>query len=62
MSLPTPERVPPGGIVVIAIVLLAFALVALYANVQKVRRNKIETVTVLPVATPTPSPAVPAVP
>jgi hypothetical protein len=56
MSLPTRERVPRRGLVVMVIVLLAFALVALYGNVQKVRRNKIETVTVLPVASPTPSP------
>jgi hypothetical protein len=59
MSLSTPERLPSRGIVVIATILLAFALAALYANVQKLRRDKIETVTVLPVATPTPSPTVP---
>ena len=46
MSSPTPERVPSRGIVVIAIILIALALVALYANVQKFRRDKIETVTV----------------
>ena len=56
MSSPTPERVPSRGIVVIAIILIALALVALYANVQKSRRDKIETVTVVtPVATPIPS-------
>ena len=59
MSLSTPEQLPSRGIVVIAIILLAFALVALYANVQKLRRDKIETVTVVLVATPTPSPTVP---
>jgi hypothetical protein len=59
MSDSTPERVPPGGILAIAIILLAFALVALYANAQKFRRDKIETVITTPVATPTPSPSVP---
>ena len=55
MSSPAPERLPPRGIAVIAIILIALALVALYANVQKFRRDKIETVTVTPVATPTPT-------
>ena len=43
---------------VIAIILLAMAVLALYANVQKFRRNKIETVTVSTLATPTPSASV----
>ena len=41
--------------IVIAIILIAFALVAIYANVQKFRRDKIETVKVTPIVTPTPS-------
>jgi hypothetical protein len=53
------ERVPPAGIIVIAIILGAMALLALYANVQKWRRDKIETVIVMPITTPTPSPANP---
>jgi hypothetical protein len=56
MSSSTSERMPPRGIMVIAIILIAFALIAVYANVQEARRDKIETVTVTPVATPTPSP------
>lgn len=55
MSSPAPERMPPRGMVVIAIILIALALVAVYANVQKSRRDKIETVIVTPLATPTPS-------
>jgi hypothetical protein len=55
MSSPRPERVPSRGIAVIATIFIALALVALYANVQKWRRAKIETVIVSPVATPTPS-------
>jgi len=59
MSSPSPP-VPKGGMIVIAIILLAMALLALYSNVQKFRRDKIETVIVTPVAsTPTPSPTVP---
>ena len=59
MSASTPERVPPRGVLVIMIILLAFALIALYANVQKFRREKIETVTTTLLATPTPAPASP---
>jgi hypothetical protein len=56
MSSP-PQRVPARGLVVIAIVLVAFALLALYANIQKLRRDRIETATVTPIATPTPTPS-----
>jgi hypothetical protein len=59
MTSPKSEPVPRRGIIVMAIVLLAMALLALYANVQKLRRNQIETVIVTPVATATPSPAAP---
>jgi hypothetical protein len=41
-------------------IVVGFALVALYANVQKLRRSAIETVVFTPgkaqIATPTPSP------
>lgn len=59
MSLPTSERTPPRGILVLAIILIAFALIALYANVQKFRRNKIEAVRTALIVTPTPLPWVP---
>lgn len=42
------------------IIVVAMALLAIYANVQKARRNKIEKVTIVPVLTtpvPSPSPA-----
>jgi hypothetical protein len=40
------------------VIIVALALVALYANVQKARRDKIEKVTIIPVsATPAPSPS-----
>jgi hypothetical protein len=52
----SPQPFPARGIAVIVIVLSAFALLALYANVQKLRRDKIETVKITPIAaTPTPS-------
>jgi hypothetical protein len=59
MTPPESERVPPYGIIVMAIILGAMALLALYTSVQKLRRDKIETVIVTPVATPTPSPMAP---
>lgn len=59
MNPPKTERVPARGIAMIAIILITIALLALYANVQKLRRDKIETVTVTPVATPAPSPNAP---
>jgi hypothetical protein len=40
------------------VVLAVMALVAIYANVQRLRRDKIETVIVTPIATPSPSPPV----
>ena len=56
----SPQPVPARGIAIIVIILSAFALLALYANVQKLRRDKIETVKVTPIAaTPTPSPNAP---
>ncbi|MEY2482159.1 MAG: hypothetical protein QOK24_687 [Verrucomicrobiota bacterium] len=39
------------------IIVIAIALVAVYANIQKARRDKIESVTTIPAATTTPSPA-----
>ena len=41
------------------IILVAMALVAIYANVQKARRNKIETVTIIPATSATPAPSSP---
>jgi hypothetical protein len=40
-------------------ILIGVALVALYANIQKVRRDKIEEVTVTPVSSATPAAASP---
>lgn len=40
------------------IIVVAIALVAVYANIQKARRDKIESVTIIPA--PTTTPAAPA--
>jgi hypothetical protein len=40
------------------VIVAALALVAVYANVQKARRDKLEKVTIIPISpTPAPSPA-----
>ena len=56
--MPDDPKLPPIAIRAMIIVLAAMLLVAIHANVQRLRRDKIETVTVTPMATaaPTPSP------
>ena len=39
------------------VILIGMALVAIYANVQKARHDKIEQVTIIPAATATPADA-----
>ena len=43
------------------VILVGTALVAIYANVQKGRREKIEKVTIVPASTATPVPATPGI-
>ena len=45
-----PSRAPRSGLILMLIIVGAVALIALYANVQKARRDKIETVTIVPVS------------
>jgi hypothetical protein len=52
-----PMRTPKNALIAIVVILVAMAIVALYANVQRFRRNKLETVIVTPAATPSPSAA-----
>ena len=53
-----PSRAPRSGLVLMLVIVLAAALVAVYANVQKARRDKIEKVTIIPISeSPTPSPS-----
>ncbi|HZS19123.1 MAG TPA: hypothetical protein VFA51_14435 [Candidatus Udaeobacter sp.] len=45
-----------GTILVMSIVIASFALLALFANIQRFRRDKIETVAVTPAESITPQP------
>jgi hypothetical protein len=62
-SVSTPEdssRAPRSGLGLMLVIVIAAALVAIYANVQKARRDKIEKVTIIPISespTASPSPA-----
>ncbi len=57
---PPEPLVPAGGLQVMALILVAMTLVAVYSNVQRARRSQIETVTIAPAApTPTPAPLAP---
>jgi hypothetical protein len=51
--------VPKNVVRLMLVIAIGFALVALYANIQKLRRAKIESVTFIPASaqTATPSPA-----
>ncbi len=42
---------------VMAVILIAMALLAIYSNVQNARRDQIETVTIAPAAPPNASPS-----
>jgi len=53
-----PSRAPRSGLILMVVIFAGLALVALYANVQKARRDKIEKVTIVSVSeTPTASPS-----
>jgi hypothetical protein len=49
-------KVPRAAFVIMIVILAGMGVVALYANVQHWRRDKIETVIVTPVPTPTATP------
>ena len=50
------SRAPRSGLLLMVVIVAGTALIAIYANVQKTRRNKIEKVTITPVSsTPIPS-------
>jgi hypothetical protein len=53
-------RAPRLGVRLMIVILIGLALVAIYANIQKVRRDKIEGVTITPAATAGPGAASPA--
>jgi hypothetical protein len=54
------SRAPRAGVRLMIIIVVAMALLAIYANVQKARRKQIEKVTIIPVATPPPASPSPA--
>lgn len=49
------SRAPRIGVGLMIVILIGLALVAIYANVQKGRRDKIEKVTIIPVSLATPA-------
>ena len=49
-------RAPRSGLQLMALILVALAGLAIYSNVQKARREQIETVTIAPAAPVLPSP------
>jgi hypothetical protein len=51
------SRAPRAGLILMIVIIAGTALIAIYANVQKGRRNKIENVIITPVSTATPVPA-----
>ncbi len=52
---PPASQVPRVALVIMLVIVVAFALVSLYANVQRFRRDKIESTTTTPAASPTAS-------
>jgi FlaG/FlaF family flagellin (archaellin) len=56
----TPSPAPRLGVKLMIAIVVGLALVAIYANVQKARRDKIEQVIVTPASTATPTAASPA--
>ncbi len=56
-----PSKAPQGAVRLMTAIILAMTLLAIYANVQRARREKIETVEVKMIS-PTPSAAPSATP
>jgi uncharacterized membrane protein affecting hemolysin expression len=49
-------QVPRSVVVVMIVIVVALALVAIFANIQRLRRHQIETVVVVPAGSTTPQP------
>jgi hypothetical protein len=49
-------RVPRSAVVLMVVTLASLALVAVFANIQRLRRGQIETVVVVPAPSTTPQP------
>jgi hypothetical protein len=53
---PNDSKISPLAVRAMIIVLVILAFVTLFANIQRARRGTIESVTVTPIATPSPTP------
>jgi cell division septal protein FtsQ len=51
-----PARVPKSALIMMVVIIVAMALVSIYANVQSWRRSKIESVVVTPATSPSATP------
>jgi cell division septal protein FtsQ len=49
-------RVPRSAVVLMIVIVASLALVAVFANIQRLRRGQIETVVVVPATSTTPQP------
>jgi hypothetical protein len=51
-----PSRAPTSGLQMMVAILVALLLLAIFANVQKFRAKRIESVTITPASSATPAP------
>jgi hypothetical protein len=52
---PDSTRAPRIAVKIMIVIFIAMALLSLYSNVQRWRRDKVETVIVMPAASPSPA-------
>jgi hypothetical protein len=50
------HQIPKGAVVLMIIIVASLALVAIFANIQHLRRGQIETIVVVPASSTTPQP------
>jgi hypothetical protein len=50
------SQVPRTAVVLMIIIVASLALVAIFANIQRLRRGQIETIVVVPASSTTPQP------
>jgi cell division septal protein FtsQ len=50
------RQIPRTAVVLMIIIVASLALVAIFANIQRLRRSQIETIVVVPVSSATPQP------
>jgi hypothetical protein len=53
---PRASIIPKPALIIMIVIVVAMALVAIYANVQRWRRDKLETVIITPAESPAASP------